>query len=233
MADIPRETAPGFAELGVIAFTTLRTAGTFGTNGPEPVSEVIPRWGALRSLLGAARLATAQQVHGANVLTHGGHWRGWLRGEEADGHLAPSPGTAMAVSVADCVPVFIAHPNGASALLHSGWRGTAGRITARAIASLAEHGAPAGELTLHCGPSICGRCYEVSPDVYSALTGRSVDRPTPVDLRALIASHARDAGVRRVSISPACTRCDNHRFFSHRAGDLGRHLGVLFVPPLA
>jgi copper oxidase (laccase) domain-containing protein len=48
-----------------------------------------------------------------------------------------------------------------------------------------------------------------------------------VDLRALIAVHARQAGVRDVSISTWCTRHDNARFFSHRAGDAGRQLGVM------
>lgn len=232
MTGIPRETVPGFAQLGVVAFTTTRRAGTFGTNGPEPVSEILPRWGTLREFLGADRLATAHQVHGADIVEHGAGWQGWLRCGAADGHLAPSAATAMAVTIADCVPVFIAHPSGAAALLHSGWKGTAARITERAIGLLAARGAPAHELTIHCGPAICGRCYEVSPDVHAALTGRTVSRPTPVDLRALIASHARAAGVRDVSISPSCTRCDNDRFFSHRAGDLGRQLGVLYVPPL-
>ena len=36
-----------------------------------------------------------------------------------------------------------------------------------------------------------------------------------------------------VSISTSCTRCDNDRFYSHRAGDLGRQIGVIFAPPLA
>lgn len=233
MTGIPRETAPGFAELGVVAFTTTRRAGTFGTNGPEPVSEILPRWEALREFLGADRLATAHQVHGADIVEHRQGWQGWLRCGPADGHLSPAAGTALAVTIADCVPVFIAHRSGATALLHSGWKGTAGRITERAIMMLTARGAPASELTLHCGPAVCGRCYEVSPDVHAALTGRTVSRPTPVDLRALIASHARAAGVRDLSISPSCTRCDNDRFFSHRAGDLGRQLGVLFAPPLA
>jgi copper oxidase (laccase) domain-containing protein len=48
-----------------------------------------------------------------------------------------------------------------------------------------------------------------------------------VDLRALIADHARAAGVTRISVSALCTRCDNDRFFSHRAGDAGRQLGVI------
>ena len=133
----------------------------------------------------------------------------------------------MAVTVADCVPVFLAHPSGAIALLHSGWRGTVGRILERGIAVLEAHGARASELHLHLGPAICGRCYEVSPDVYGQLTGRRVERPTPVDLRAVLADHGRAAGVRHVSVSPACTRCDNDRFFSHRAGDAGRQLGVM------
>ena len=34
-----------------------------------------------------------------------------------------------------------------------------------------------------------------------------------------------------ISISSSCTRCDNDRFYSHRAGDAGRQLGVLIAPP--
>jgi copper oxidase (laccase) domain-containing protein len=133
----------------------------------------------------------------------------------------------MAVTIADCVPVFIAHRSGMAALLHSGWRGTAAGITQAAIEMFAAERCPAGELILHCGPAICGGCYEVSPDVFGALTGSSVDRPTRVDLRSLIAEHARALGVREVTISERCTRCDNDRFFSHRAGDAGRQLGVM------
>ena len=226
---IPKEVAPGFAALGVVAFTTTRQAGTFGTNGSERVHDVISRWAALRDELGARRLASAKQVHGANVHLHSPGWTGWLRADEGDGHLSPTRGTAMAVSVADCVPVFIAHPSGATALLHSGWRGTAGRIVERAIAMLADLKLASRDLVVHCGPSICGKCYEVSPDVFTALTGRSVERPTTVDLRALIADHASAAGVRDITISASCTRCDNDRFFSHRAGDDGRQLGVLYA----
>jgi hypothetical protein len=135
----------------------------------------------------------------------------------------------MAVTVADCVPVFLAHPRGAAAALHSGWRGTEAGITARAVARFVAAGFPAAELTLGFGPAICGACYEVSPDVYARLTGRTVDAPTTVDLRAIIADHARAAGVRSIVESPWCTRHHNERFFSHRAGDTGRQLGVLLV----
>ena len=226
------EAVAPFAELGVVAFTTGRAAGSFGMQTDEPVRAVTARWTALRAQLGgpAARLATAFQVHGAMVLRHGGDWQGFLRGPEADGHLSPARGTAMAVTVADCVPVFIAHPGGAAAALHSGWRGTAARITEVAVRELGTLGLAAADLRLHCGPAICGACYEVSAEVYARLTGRDPGRPTTVDLRALIADHARAVGVRHISLSPLCTRCDNDRFYSHRAGDEGRQLGVVMAP---
>jgi len=231
VSELPQEEVESFAALGILAFTTGRRAGSFGMQTDDPVRDVTARWTALRALLGgpATRLATSYQVHGATVLEHQPGWQGMLRAPDADGHLSATRRTAMAVTVADCVPVFLAHPSGAAAALHSGWRGTAARITVRAIERFAALGHAARELRLHCGPAICGRCYEVSPDVYAKLTGRTVDAPTTVDLRLLIADHARAAGVREISISPRCTRCDNDRFFSHRAGDAGRHLGVVFA----
>ena len=221
------ESVDPFAELGVRAFTTGRRAGSFGTASDEPVRDVMARWNALRAALGGARLATATQVHGTTIIEHGGSWRGWLRGEAADGHLAMTPDTGMAVTVADCVPVFLAHPSGATAALHSGWRGTAAGITTQAIIRFTAMGLAAGDLRVHCGPAICGKCYEVSPDVYGLLTGRQVAVPTTVDLRSLIADQARALGVRHISLSALCTRCDNDQFFSHRAGDAGRQLGII------
>lgn len=225
------EAIDDFASFGVRAFTTTRAAGSFSTAGTEPIGKVTERWTSLRRELarGGSRFATAAQVHGARVVVHTAGWEGWLRVDDADGHVAVERGTGLAVTVADCVPVFIAHPGGAIALLHSGWRGTVERIVERGIAALAHRGVPAHEVHAHLGPAICGSCYEVSPEVYGRLTGRVVEQPTAVDLRAVIADHARSAGVRHISTSAFCTRCDNERFFSHRAGDAGRQVGVLIA----
>jgi YfiH family protein len=216
-----------FAGLGLRAFTTTRTTGTYRLDGTDAVGDVVPRWHGLQTGLGVSRLASARQVHGAEVLLHAGGWRGWLRYDGADGHVTTVPRTALAVSVADCVPVFLAHPGGAVGLLHAGWRGTVDGIMARGLASLAAWQVPLDEVHVHLGPAICGRCYEVGPDVYHRLTGGRVSRPALVDLRAVLARQAGAAGVRHLSVSPRCTRCDNDRFWSHRAGDAGRQLGVI------
>jgi copper oxidase (laccase) domain-containing protein len=213
-ADPRYATIEDFADWGFDAFVTTRAAGSFASVGDEPVGAVTARWDALRERLfgavDAGRLATARQVHGAHVWEHHGGWDGWLRAPAGDGHLCAERGTACAVSVADCVPVFVGHPSGAMALLHSGWRGTEADILAVAVRRLAALGARATELRVVLGPAICGRCYEVSPEVYARLTGTSVARPTPVDLRAVIADRARarrrgrafDAGVHAVRQRP-------------------------------
>jgi Uncharacterized conserved protein len=229
VTEVAKETIPDFESWGIRAFTTTRDAGTFRLSGSDPVGEVMSRWTALEREMSdvARRIASIRQVHGERVLVHTGGWEGWLRAGEADGHIAAEKGTALAIGIADCVPVFIAHPSGVVALVHSGWRGTASRITASAIELLARYGHPADELAIHLGPAICGRCYEVSADVREQLTGQPATRPGHVDLRSLIAEHASALGVRKISVSSACTRCDNDRFFSHRAGDAGRQIGVI------
>ena len=226
---IPKEEVPGFAAFGIRAFTTTRDAGTFSLSGAEPTGEVMSRWTLLQENLSqhARRLVIGRQIHGSHVITHRGGWEGLLRTGEADGHLAAERGIALAVSVADCVPIFIAHPSGLVSVLHSGWRGTVARIVDSGIKAYARLGLAPDELKMHLGPAICGRCYEVSADVRSELTGEEANRPGNVDIRSLIAEHARESGVLDISVSPDCTRCDNDRFFSHRAGDTGRQLAVI------
>jgi YfiH family protein len=233
MSDLPVLHIPEIESAGVEAFITTRDAGTFGLSGSDPVGAVMARWGALRRMLEprAPRIASANQVHGARIVTHDAPWEGWLRVDAADGHVAVRHGTALAVSVADCVPVFIAHRSGIVSLLHAGWRGTAAGIIERAFASLRErHGLDPSDTAVHLGPAICGECYEVGPEVHEAVAGVVVEKPAPIDLRANLAARARAAGVRAVSISAHCTRCGDRRFFSHRAGDSGRQMAVIFAP---
>ena len=226
---VAHEPVGELAEVGFHAFTTTREAGSFNVMGTESAADVMGRWYGLLEHLAqwSPRFATARQVHGSHVHRHEGVWTGWLRAPDGDGHFASRSGTAMAVTVADCVPVFMAHPAGAAAVIHAGWRGTAAGILGQGVASFREAGLAPADLTVHLGPSICGACYEVGPDVYRALTGATVDSPTCADLRALLELQAEALGVRRISTSRWCTRCHNDRFFSHRCGDPGRQLGVI------
>ncbi len=215
---------------GIRGWTTTKANGSFGLGSDEPVGAVMGRWGALLADLGdlgVERLATAHQVHGAEVMTHGTGWHGWLRGREADGHVSVARGTALAVTVADCTPVLLWHPGGAIAALHAGWRGTAAEILDRGLDALASLGFPEEECTIWLGPSICGQCYEVGPEVLRAVHGGAHHGKGLLDVRAALARQAARRHVATVRTSSGCSRCDTARYFSHRSGDAGRMLGII------
>lgn len=205
-----------------------------GLAGGQPVGAVLSRWAALRRALGMPAAVHARQVHGADLVEHSAPAApGLLIMEGVDGHATRGPGLLLAVSVADCVPVFLVHAKSHSvAVVHAGWRGTAAGIVERAVEHLRGSAGPAA-LWLHCGPSICGRCYEVGPDVHAAVRpgAAAPPAPAPLDLRAAIAERAHAAGVPsgQITGSEHCTRCGPGRFFSHRAGSAARQMGVLGV----
>lgn len=217
-----------FAGIGVTAFTTTRAAGDFALLEPDPAPANVARWSALHESLlpHAPGMVSGVQVHGAAVARQTRPWSGIVRLRGYDGHVLTAPGAA-AITVADCVPVFLAHDSGVVAVVHAGWRGTAARIVEAAIGQIVAAGLDPAALSLHLGPAICGRCYEVGPDVYEKLTGWRTRRHRQIDLRALLAEQARAAGVTRLSASQWCTSCDNERFFSHRRGDAARQAAVI------
>ena len=178
----------------------------------------------------------SRQVHGRRVRVHETVPDGFVVAGDCDGHATRAPGLLLAVTLADCVPVFVADPSRrAVALLHAGWRGTAAGVLESGLAAMAEaFGSEPRGLSVHLGPSICGRCYEVGPDVLTALGQPTPAGPVPLDLRAVLLRRAASSGVvpGNVSVSRECTRCEPGRpYFSHRRGDSGRHLAYLGILP--
>lgn len=206
-------------DLGLFGDTVTRTA--------------FDRWRRLRSALQLDGAVHARQVHGARVLRHDHTIRGLLVADAADGHVTRAAGLLLTVSVADCVPVSIVDPDRrAIALLHAGWRGLAAGMVESGIQALVDAcGSAPDRLQLHLGPAICGECYEVGPEVHERLGLEAPGLPAPVDLRAVAAARARDAGIRAdaVTRSAFCPRCHDDRFFSHRAGSAGRQMAVLGI----
>lgn len=207
-----------------------------GLFGRAPAGEVLSRWATLREVAGTPAAVHARQVHGASIRKHEHRCPpGLLVMDGFDGHVSALPGVLLAVSVADCVPVFLADErHQVVALLHAGWRGVAAGILERGMGLLAEdHGTDPGDLRMHCGPAICGECYEVGPEVHSAVSPEKEPPAgaSPIDLRAALAARAAALGlpVQRITVSAHCTRCGPGDFFSHRGGSPGRQMGVLGV----
>lgn len=206
-----------------------------GLFGATPVGEALARWRQLRAATGCPRAVHSRQVHGAAIAPHDRKGAGTFVGEGHDGHVTATPGLLLTISVADCVPVFLVDPQRrALGLVHAGWRGAAAGILEAGIEALAAYGSGPADLQVHFGPSICGACYEVGPEVFEALGLDVPTGPTPVDLREALVRRALASGVPAagVTVSTNCTRCHAggaRRFHSHRAGDPERQIAFLGV----
>ena len=179
-------------------------------------------------------LVLSHQVHGTAVQWHETLPEGWLVLDGLDGHATSVRGLLLSVTVADCIPVYLAVPQkGALALLHAGWRGAAHGVLARGVELLKRHGfAKGSDIVMHCGVGVCGTCYEVGSEVAVEFGLPVRDGPVPLDLRGVLARQARELGLEDVSVSPWCSAHDRDRFFSHRAsgGRDGRMVAYLGRP---
>jgi YfiH family protein len=226
-------------ELGLVAGITGRgsEAGRgfdLGLWSEAPVGEVMRRWRLFAAALpGFSTVVLGNQVHGTEVRAVG-PVGGWLRVEGVDGWVTTAPGVLLTVTVADCIPVYLAVPGRGVALLHAGWRGTAAGILARGVAALeAARKAGRSEIVMHCGVGICGACYEVGAEVMAGCGLPSEGTgPWHLDLRQRLAEQASRLGLQRITTSPYCSAHDQSTFYSHRAsrGSDGRMVAYLGMP---
>lgn len=200
-------------------------------SGGSPSELVRERWNRLLAATGMRAAVHARQVHEAAVQMHGEVATGLNLVSPCDGHVTSEAGILLAVTTADCVPIFVVDADErAVAVLHAGWRGTAAGVLERGLAMLSR-GSGARELRVHLGPAICGDCYEVGPEVFEALGEPVPSSPAVLDLRGVLERRALEAGVdpSSVTVSEHCTRCTGSGLFSHRGGDLGRQVGYLGI----
>ena len=241
---VPRFEIPTWRErYGVIAGITGRGTDPgrgfdLGLWSTEPVGEVMSRWFAFRRALpGFHAVALGNQVHGVELMSLDAG-RGWIQVDGIDGWITTAPGVMLTVTVADCVPIYLVAPQRGVALLHAGWRGTAGRILARGIERLkAETECVESEIVMHCGVGICGACYEVGSEVMLGCgAAADGDGPWHIDLRQRLAAEASELGLTTISSSTWCSAHDRPSFYSHRAsggtdGRMVAYIGML-APPI-
>ena len=157
----------------------------------------------------------------------------------ADAIVCTVPGVPVLLCFADCVPVVLAAPR-AFAVIHSGWRGTLARISAKALGILCEEAVcePA-DVVAYIGPHISGEDYEVSPELLATFTaefGPCVElsgMPRHLNLAAAITTALAECGLPSHNICCVRESTASHldRFYSYRAeeGTCGRHAAIAFL----
>lgn len=205
----------GGASLGV--YESLNLALHVGDD-PQTVA-------ANRSLIGPAQFMN--QVHGDEIVIVESITD---QTPTCDGLITSKSNLALAVMVADCIPLLLVSKEAVGAI-HVGRAGLVNQIALKAITTMRSLGA----IDIHAilGPSICGACYEVPFEMQQNVVEQhprafaTTRKGTPgLDLPKALIADLLSAGV-SYEASTICTM-ENELYFSHRRQNpTGRFAGVV------
>ena len=193
-------------------------------------------------------------VHGTSA-RETGQAHGIVSGEnlhrpdpEADAQITTLPGIALAVQVADCLPVLLADTQGrVIGAAHAGWRGLAGGVLEATVQAMREK-VPDADLVAWLGPCIGPTAFEVGDDVRDAfLTAGSGTAFQPgrapgkwlANLPLLARLRLQALGITTIHTAGHCTFSEPEHFWSYRRSTpCGRMAGLIwltadrFPPPI-
>ena len=151
----------------------------------------------------------------------------------ADGLVITNSNILLTLKVADCVPVYLYEPRkNMIGLVHSGWRGTVGKIVPNAIQLMQKNGAETGEIRCFLGPAIGICCYEVGVEVAHKFDDEAKmkleDRKWKVGLHDQISLQLASSGIpeENIQTSDMCTYESRDCHSYRRDGD---NVGRMFA----
>ncbi|TMD37357.1 MAG: laccase domain-containing protein [Chloroflexi bacterium] len=150
--------------------------------------------------------------------------------DDVDALVTDRPGIVLFATYADCYPIVLWDPEAhVAGLVHAGWRGTQAGVSTAAVNFMRdEYGCR--HVRAGIGPGICGRCYEVGPEVAGKFDARFVNPAGHgkwlLDLAAANAAQLEAAGVDAVYEVAMCTK-ESYLFPSHRRHPDGTRFGAI------
>ncbi|WP_371055049.1 peptidoglycan editing factor PgeF [Rhodosalinus sp. K401] len=189
----------------------------------------------------ADRLLTAHQVHSAEVAHVTGPFRQKPR---IDGLVTATPGLALGVLTADCMPVLMADAEArVIGAAHAGWRGARAGVLEATIDAMEALGAQRRRIAAAIGPAISQAAYEVGPEFLESFLdddpanarffAGGTNGRSHFDLVGYGLMRLREAGVGQADWTRHCTYSDPARFYSYRRSthaaeaDYGRLLSAI------
>lgn len=192
---------------------------------------------AVREALGLRSLIRVDQKHTAEVIevteAPDGQYCVDTGDTGADALVTALGDVGLVIRVADCVPVLLAAEDGTViGAAHAGRVGLLAGVLTATVAVITQH--TTAPLRAWIGPHICGRCYEVPPDMRAdasttlPATHATTSWGTPaLDLGAGAEAQLVDLGVTVHRVDP-CTLENPDDLFSHRHDAAsGRQAGII------
>ncbi len=157
---------------------------------------------------------------------------------DSDALYTNIPGNYLAISIADCVPVFLYEKNkNVIAAIHSGWKGTHKKIAIKVIEKISKRfNINKNNFLAYIGPSISVENYEVGRDLYDLFPERSkkiINGKYYLDLKKENYYLLLESGIKpkNIEISEYCTYDNRDLFYSYRreGKKSGRMIGVIGI----
>ena len=172
----------------------------------------------------ADHLITVHQVHSIEVAVVDGPLSDRPR---ADAMVTRTPGLALGILTADCLPVLLADPvAGVIGAVHAGWRGALDGVLEAVLEAMEGLGAQRGDISAVIGPAISQAAYEVGPEFldeflaedpgFSRFFAGGTGERMQFDLAGFGLHRLRSAGVGYAEWTRHCTYADADRFYSFR-----------------
>lgn len=220
---------PDWPVEGVRAFMTTANLN-IGRSVGEDLAKVMANRERVNEALGA-QAVFMPQVHGTDVLhLAAAHALPHADMPKCDAAVSTTPGLAVAIQVADCLPVLFAAPGGVAGA-HAGWRGLAAGVLENTVGALckAAHCRP-DQVHAWMGACIGPDAFEVGADVREAFgapaqhfryQANTAGEPRwRADLPGLARDRLAALGLASIRGGRWCTFSDE-RFFSYRRERLG------------
>jgi YfiH family protein len=144
--------------------------------------------------------------------------------EDTDSLITDSKDLALAVRVADCIPLLLYSKNLVAAV-HVGRKGLLNEVAAKTVTKMKSLGAD--KIYGLAGPHICGNCYEVgtqmAEEIYRTHPATK-GKKDHLNLFSGLKEQLQDVTLENIDI---CTK-ENSQYFSYRAAaEAGRQVGVI------
>ena len=146
-----------------------------------------------------------------------------IQKHKVDGFISRNKNIVLSIKVADCIPLFLHEKKtGLFGLIHSGWRGTVGKIAINSIRRMIQNGADPSDIRAVIGPSICQNHFEVKNDIVSKFPSKYVvpigDESFKVNLKEMVIDQLVSMEINSNAIhdSGLCSFCREDLFFSYR-----------------
>lgn len=177
-------------------------------------------------------LITCYQIHSAHVAEVTAAWD-MQHAPEADAMVTATPGIALGILTADCVPVLFADTAAkVIGAAHAGWKGATLGVLEATIEKMCAHGAVRKNIVAAIGPCIRQKSYEVGPEFFARflqenesnaaffVPSEERDGHFRFDLPGYAALRLKKAGISGTNSLANDTCFEEDAFFSYRRATL-------------